>query len=100
MSEQENQAKENQASGNQTAAPAVNPDKLGNSIPLRILIAEDNLINQKLISRIFSSLGYDVDVADNGVIALDHMEKKATSLLLLIFKCLKWMVLRAQKKFI
>ena len=51
-------------------------EKLGNSIPLTILIAEDNLINQKLISKIFSSMGYDVDVADNGVIALEHLEKK------------------------
>jgi len=58
-------------------------DKLGNTIPLRILIAEDNLINQKLISRIFGSLGYDVDVADNGVIALDHMEKKSYELVTL-----------------
>ncbi len=51
-------------------------EKLGHSIPLTILIAEDNLINQKLIAKIFQSMGYEVDVADNGVIALEHLEKK------------------------
>lgn len=55
--------------------PAETP-KLGNTIPLTILIAEDNLINQKLIAKIFNSMGYEVDVADNGVIALEHLNKK------------------------
>jgi len=57
--------------------------KLGNSIPLHILIAEDNLINQKLIAKIFNSMGYEVDVADNGVIALQHLEKKSYELVTL-----------------
>ena len=57
--------------------------KLGNSIPLHILIAEDNLINQKLIAKIFNSMGYEVDVADNGVIALEHLEKKSYELVTL-----------------
>jgi CheY-like chemotaxis protein len=57
--------------------------KLGNTIPLHILIAEDNLINQKLIAKIFNSMGYEVDVADNGVIALQHLEKKSYELVTL-----------------
>ena len=80
MSEQEQQDKEKQPA---EKLAEEKKDKLGNSIPLRILIAEDNLINQKLISRIFSSLGYEVDVADNGVIALDHMENKSYELVTL-----------------
>ncbi len=59
------------------------PVKLGDTIPLTILIAEDNLINQKLIAKIFSSMGYEVDVADNGVIALEHLEKKTYELVTL-----------------
>lgn len=59
------------------------PEKLGNAIPLHILIAEDNLINQKLIAKIFNSMGYEVDVADNGVIALEHLEKKSYELVTL-----------------
>lgn len=57
--------------------------KLGASIPLHILIAEDNLINQKLIAKIFNSMGYVVDVADNGVIALEHLAKKSYELVTL-----------------
>jgi len=42
--------------------------------PLKILIAEDNLINQKLIVRILNKLGYDPMVAGNGVEALALLE--------------------------
>ncbi|WP_069660125.1 response regulator [Arcticibacter eurypsychrophilus] len=35
--------------------------------PLRILVAEDNLINQKLIVRILNKLGYEPVVAQNGM---------------------------------
>ena len=33
---------------------------------LRILVAEDNEINQKLIRRILQTAGYEVDMVDNG----------------------------------
>lgn len=35
--------------------------------PLRILVAEDNIINQKLIIRILNKLGYDPTIAANGL---------------------------------
>lgn len=38
--------------------------------PLRILIAEDNLINQKLAMRVLNKLGYDPKIATNGVEAV------------------------------
>ena len=34
--------------------------------PMRILIAEDNLINQKLATRILTKMGYDPEVVGNG----------------------------------
>lgn len=37
--------------------------------PLRILIAEDNLINMKLITTVLGKFGYAVDTAENGKVA-------------------------------
>jgi len=39
--------------------------------PLRILVAEDNPINQQLIEHILTRLGYEPDLAENGLTALD-----------------------------
>ena len=39
---------------------------LSNNIPLKILVAEDNLINQKLAIRLLQQLGYTADIAANG----------------------------------
>jgi signal transduction histidine kinase/CheY-like chemotaxis protein len=39
--------------------------------PLRILVAEDNLINQKLIVRILKKAGHSVAVANDGIEALE-----------------------------
>ncbi len=44
---------------------------LGNNKPLKILIAEDNKINQKLSLGLLSKLNYQADVVENGKIALD-----------------------------
>ena len=40
---------------------------------IKILVAEDNKINQKLISTLLGKLGYTCDFADNGKIALDKI---------------------------
>ncbi|MFA5835023.1 MAG: PAS domain S-box protein [Bacteroidota bacterium] len=39
---------------------------LSNDLPLKILVAEDNLINQKLAIRLLQQLGYSTDIASNG----------------------------------
>jgi signal transduction histidine kinase/CheY-like chemotaxis protein/ligand-binding sensor domain-containing protein len=41
--------------------------------PLRILVAEDNLINQKLIERVLNKLGYTPKIVNNGAEALEMM---------------------------
>ncbi|WP_168539900.1 response regulator [Anabaena sp. UHCC 0253] len=44
--------------------------------PLRILIAEDNIINQKIATKLFQKLGYQVDIANNGVEALKSLKQE------------------------
>lgn len=50
--------------------------KMASKIPLRILLAEDNAINQKLAIKIFEKMGYLVDVAGNGLEVLDSMKRQ------------------------
>lgn len=49
---------------------------LGEEIPLKILIAEDNEINQMLALRMFSKIGYQPDMVENGKKAVDFVLKK------------------------
>ena len=48
-----------------------------------ILVADDNLLNQKLTHRILTNLGMNVDVCSNGSIALDLAKKKAYDIIIL-----------------
>lgn len=41
----------------------------------RILVAEDHLVNQQLFRTILEKLGHDVEVADNGRIALEKVQE-------------------------
>jgi CheY-like chemotaxis protein len=49
-------------------------DTLAIRIPLKILIAEDNAINQKLALKIFEKMGYHADIAGNGLEVLKALE--------------------------
>jgi CheY-like chemotaxis protein len=52
-------------------------------LPLRILLAEDNLVNQKLASRLLENQGHMVVVAADGAQALDTLEKQSFDLVLM-----------------
>jgi GAF domain-containing protein/CheY-like chemotaxis protein/HPt (histidine-containing phosphotransfer) domain-containing protein len=57
-------------------------EDLAASHPLRILMAEDNVVNQKLAIRLLEKLGYRADVAGNGLEALEALERQSYDLLL------------------
>ncbi|WP_425044762.1 GAF domain-containing protein [Primorskyibacter sp. S87] len=51
--------------------------------PLRILLAEDNLVNQKLATRLLEQMGYRADVASNGVEALESVARQTYDVVLM-----------------
>jgi PAS domain S-box-containing protein len=50
---------------------------------LKILLAEDNLVNQKVACHILNTLGYGMDVATNGREVLARLEKKVYDVILM-----------------
>lgn len=55
--------------------------QLGEKWPYKILVAEDNLVNQKLATFVFEKMGYQIDLANNGQEAIDMAEKKKYDLI-------------------
>ena len=51
--------------------------------PLRILLAEDNIVNQKLALRLLEQMGYRADVAANGLEAVAAIERQSYDLVLM-----------------
>jgi CheY-like chemotaxis protein len=51
--------------------------------PLRILLAEDNAVNQKLALRLLEQMGYKADVAGNGLEAIESVERQPYDVILM-----------------
>jgi len=51
--------------------------------PLRILLAEDILVNQKLALRMLQQMGYRADVASNGIEAVQSVERQTYDVVLM-----------------
>ncbi len=42
---------------------------------LKILVVEDNVINQKVAQKLLERLGYTIDIAENGLVAINMVQK-------------------------
>jgi signal transduction histidine kinase/CheY-like chemotaxis protein/HPt (histidine-containing phosphotransfer) domain-containing protein len=56
---------------------------LGSRHPLRILLTEDNPVNQKLALRLLEKMGYRADVAGNGLEAIQAVQRQCYDLILM-----------------
>jgi signal transduction histidine kinase/DNA-binding response OmpR family regulator len=51
--------------------------------PLRILLAEDNVVNQKLAMRLLLQMGYRADLASNGIEAIESVARQRYDVVLM-----------------
>jgi CheY-like chemotaxis protein/HPt (histidine-containing phosphotransfer) domain-containing protein len=61
--------------------PAKLDPKLAERLPMRILLCDDNAINQKVATRLLVQMGYQPDVVGNGLEALTAVERKPYDLI-------------------
>jgi PAS domain S-box-containing protein len=57
------------------AAAAAGP-ALAEGLPLRVLVAEDNAVNQRVALRLLERLGYAADLAANGLEVIDAVQRQ------------------------
>jgi CheY-like chemotaxis protein len=69
------------------AVPSVAKPKIDAGLaerhPLRILLAEDNVVNQKLALRLLQQMGYRADVASNGIEAIECIQRQPYDVVLM-----------------
>lgn len=68
-----------QIAGKEERAASTSPITLTEPLPkkIKILVVEDNLMNQKLIQHLMQQWGIDFDLASNGVQAVEMLRQKA-----------------------
>ncbi|MEA3350179.1 MAG: response regulator, partial [Chloroflexota bacterium] len=73
-----------------TRAPKEKPKKragfdseMAQKHPRRVLLVEDNLVNQKIALKILERLGYQADLAANGLEALESLERQQYDVILM-----------------
>ncbi|MES2149385.1 MAG: response regulator [Pseudomonadota bacterium] len=63
--------------------PAAPSGRLAESLPLTLLVAEDNAVNQKVVQQLLAHLGYRADVVANGFEVLDALERQNYDIVLM-----------------
>ena len=66
-----------------TATKAMVDPTMAERHPLRILLAEDNVVNQKLALRLLQQMGYRADVAGNGLEAIESVARQGYDVVLM-----------------
>jgi signal transduction histidine kinase/DNA-binding response OmpR family regulator/HPt (histidine-containing phosphotransfer) domain-containing protein len=56
---------------------------MASTYPLRILLTEDNAVNQKLALKLLEKMGYGADVAGNGLEAIESVERQTYDVILM-----------------
>jgi len=64
------------------ARSRINPN-MAREHPLHILLAEDNIVNQKLALRLLEQMGYRADSVSNGLEAIESVERQKYDLVLM-----------------
>jgi CheY-like chemotaxis protein len=64
------------------AKPTMDPEMAARH-PLRILLAEDNVVNQKLAMRLLQNMGYRADLASNGIEAIESVQRQTYDVVLM-----------------
>jgi CheY-like chemotaxis protein len=57
--------------------------QLAEQFPMNILVAEDNLVNQQLATIVLTKLGYEPQIAENGLEVLDKLQSTPFDLILM-----------------
>ena len=62
--------------GQDEAVENLHPDQFDPERKIKILLAEDNVVNQKVFSRMLDKLGYVTDLASDGVEAVESVQRQ------------------------
>jgi CheY-like chemotaxis protein len=71
----------NRPAARQSTGPARLDPTLANRLPLRVLLCDDNIINQKVALRLLQQMGYRAQLAANGVEALAALDRQSFDLI-------------------